>query len=313
MELHCFDSFGEFESAVVDVDLAVRLLGPRDGKWRIGNAHIDGITVQQGVELVPNLCEASGWPTHLLLLISGGHPSPTWLNGVPFSPDTVGVLAPRQGFVFRAAGPNAWVSIALPLSSPLFHADDEAGHVLRQWCQSTKMVPVAPSAIQALRRVALAAVGARVPRATGRAAIETAIIGLVASRREQAKAIGRPSVSPHGLCDATLGLFRSIDDGGVPGSGRFDSLPIGARSLNSFFHHCFGQGPAQYLQLRRLHAIHAVLKDLGSHAVSITDIFERHEYSYSTYALARYRAVFGETPSNTRARAVGTASARLTP
>lgn len=301
--LHHFDSFEEFESAVIDVDLRVRLLGPHDGKWQIGHVDIDGITVQQGVEVVPNLCEASGWPTHLMLLISTGHPCPTWLNGVSFAPDTLGVLAPRQGFVFRAAGPNTWVTIALPLASSLFHADNEIGEVLRRWCQSTSMVAFAPGALQSLQYAALVAADARTPGVAGRALIEAALTELIASHRKQTKAIGRPSVSPHNLCDATLSLFRSIDNGRAIDAEQFDGLPIGARSLNSFFNHCFGQGPAQYLQLRRLHAIRAVLQDLGNHATSIADIFERQGYSYSTYALARYRAVFGETPSSTRVRA----------
>jgi len=303
MKLHHFDSFDEFESAVVDVDLKVRLLGPHDGKWQIGHVDIDGITIQQGVEAVPNLCEASGWPTHLMLLISEGHPSPTWLNGVPFARDTLGILAPRQGFVFRAAGPNSWVTIALPLSLPLFQADNEVGDVLRHWCQSTRTVVCAPGAIESLRCAALAAADASTSRASGRALIEAAVIDLIVSRRQKTKAMGRPGVSPHGLCDATLDLFRSVDDRFVRGVDQLDSLPVGARSLNNFFHQCFGQSPKQYLQLRRLHAIHTVLKDLGNHAVSITDIFEQQGYSYSTYALARYRAVFGETPSNTRVRA----------
>ncbi|CAB3868708.1 hypothetical protein LMG2828_02865 [Achromobacter piechaudii] len=99
MELHRFESFEEFQDAVVNADLAVRLLGPHDGKWRIGHLDVDGITVQQGIEAVPNLCEASGCPSHLMFLISEGRQSPTWLNGVPFAHDTLGVL-PRHGVLF---------------------------------------------------------------------------------------------------------------------------------------------------------------------------------------------------------------------
>lgn len=294
MELRRFDSFGEFESAVVDVDLKVRLLGPRDGRWQLGHADVDGITVQRGVESVPNLCEASGWSTHLMLLLSAGRPVPTWLNGVPFGEGKVGVLAPGQGFVFRAAGPNEWMTIALPLASRLFEADDETGETLRGWTQSTRMVEAAPVGIEQLQHAALLASDPSIPRTTGSALIENALVALVQSRREQAANLGRPGVSPHAMCDTTLSLL------GVMELDPLADMPIGPRSLRSFFKKCFGLGPAQYLHLRQLHAIHEALRDKHERFTSIAETFDRHGYAYSSYALARYYSIFGELPSVTR-------------
>lgn len=294
MELLRFESFGEFESAVIDVDLKVRLLGPRDGRWLLGHADVDGITVQRGQESVPNLCEASGWPTHLMLLLSAGRPVPTWLNGVPFSAGKVGVLAPGQGFVFRAAGPNEWMTIALPLASRLFETDDETGRILRGWSQSARMVEAAPGAIGQLRRAALLASDSRIPRAIGRALIENAVASLVQSRRPLAANPGRPGVSPHAMCDTTLRLLEGMD------LDRLADMPISPRAQRSFFKKCFGLGPAQYLHLLRLHAIHEALQDLPDSLASIAETFDRHGYAYSSYALARYCAIFGELPSATR-------------
>lgn len=301
MELHRFESFGEFQSAVADVDLKVRLLGPQDGRWQLGHADVDGISVQRGVEAVPNLCEASGLPTHLIFLLSPGRPSPTWLNGVPFSAGKVGVLAPSRGFVFRAEGPNEWTAVALPLASCLLHTDNETGRVLREWSRSTRMLDATPSAVQRLERAALIAADPRTPRATGRSLIENAIVDLVHARSPQSAAVGRPGTSPHALCDATLSRFVLLEKGHVD-DGCLDGLPIGPRSLRSFFHNCFGLGFVQYLHLRRLHAVHAALLDAHLNAVSIAETFERHGYAYSSYALARYRAIFGEVPSATRER-----------
>ncbi|WP_176438912.1 helix-turn-helix transcriptional regulator [Achromobacter denitrificans] len=294
MELCRFESFEEFESAVVDVDLKVRLLGPRDGRWRLGHADVEGVTVQRGLESVPNLCEASGWPTHLMLLLSAGRPVPTWLNGVPFGEGKVGVLAPRRGFVFRAAGPNEWMTIALPLASRLFEADDETGQVLRGWSLSTRMVEAAPDAIEQLQHAALLASDARTPRAIGSALIENAVAALVQSRRRQTANPGRPGASPHAMCDATLSLLNTA------GLDRLADMKISPRSQRSFFKKCFGLGPAQYLHLRRLHAIHEALQDARGNPASIAETFDRHGYAYSSYALARYYAIFGVLPSITR-------------
>lgn len=304
MELRRFESFGEFENAVVDVDLKVRLLGPRDGRWRLGHADVDGINVQRGLESVPNLCEASGWPTHLMLLLSAGRPVPTWLNGVPFGEGKVGVLAPGQGFVFRAAGPNQWMTVALPLASRLFETDDETGQILRGWSQSTRMVEAAPGAIEQLQHAALLASDARTPRANGSALIENAIAALVLSCRRQTSSLGRPGASPHAMCDTTLSLLNMMD------LDRLADMSISPRSQRSFFKKCFGLGPVQYLHLRRLHAIHETLQDARESPVSIAETFERHGYAYSSYALARYCAIFGERPSTTRQGAESSPASR---
>ncbi|WP_313378059.1 helix-turn-helix transcriptional regulator [Achromobacter insolitus] len=295
MELRHFGSFGEFENAVIDVDLKVRLLGPRDGRWRLGHSDVGGITVQRGMESVPNLCEASGWSTHLMFLLSAGRPVPTWLNGVPFGECKVGVLAPGKGFVFRAAGPNEWMTIALPLASRLFLADDETGETLRGWAQCTRMVEASPDAIEHLQRAALLASDALMPRATGSALIENAVVALVQSRRRQAANLGRPGFSPHAMCDTTLSLLGEME------LDRLAGMPISARSQRSFFKKCFGLGPAQYLHLRQLHAIHEALQDKRRSLGSIAETFDRHGYAYSSYALARYYSIFGELPSATRA------------
>lgn len=301
MELQRFESFGQFENAVVNVDLKVRLLGTKDGRWRLGHTDVGGITVQQGMETVPNLCEASGWPTHLMFLLSPGRPSATWLNGVPFADGKVGVLAPRRGFVFRAEGPNEWTTIALPLASWLLNADNEAGRILRGWTRSTQMLDTTPSAIETLKHAALIASAPCTPTATGRLLIENAIVALVHSRRQRSAAIGRPAVSPHALCDATLDLF-DLMDGTASDADRLDGLPLGRRSLRSFFHNCFGLGPVQYLHLRRLHAIHWALLNAARGNASIAETFELHGYAYSSYALGQYRRIFGEAPSATRER-----------
>ncbi|MPS77727.1 MAG: AraC family transcriptional regulator [Achromobacter sp.] len=302
MELHRFESFEEFQDAVVNADLAVRLLGPHDGKWRIGHLDVDGITVQQGIEAVPNLCEASGCPSHLMFLISEGRQSPTWLNGVPFAHDTLGVLAPSRGFVFRAAGPNAWISIAVPISFPMFLADDEAGRILRHWCRATRMLSAPPAAIQNLRNAALLATRPGTSPVAGRALIEAALLALIKSRACPPRpAAGRPRISPHELCDSALQRFRDLDVM-AQRSDQWKNMPIGSRSLNSFFQHCFGLGPVQYLHLRRLHHIRAALRDMREPSATIADVFEWGGYPYSAYALSRYRAIFGEPPSETRAR-----------
>lgn len=307
MELFQFGSFGEYEAAVVDVDLKVRLLGPQDGGWRLGRADVGGITVQRGIEVVPNLCEAAVAASHFMFLISDAGPASAWLNGVALGPDKLAVLAPGRGFVFRADGPNSWVTIAIPLASPMLQADDEVGEVLRYWSRATSVLTANPAHIAALQRTALCAADSKMPGEAGRALIEKAIATMVFSRRPRPAPGGRPGASLHELCNATLTLFRAMDGDGRNSAG-YDGLSVGDRSLRTFFRHCFGLSPTQYLHLRQLHAVYAALASAAAGEWSIADIFERQGYPYSNYALTRYRALFGETPSATRRRFFDAAS-----
>ncbi|WP_454673883.1 helix-turn-helix domain-containing protein [Achromobacter pestifer] len=299
MKLHRLRSFEEYEAAVVNVDLNVRLLGPADGPWQIGHADIDGIVIQQGIETVANLCEASGSPAHLMFLISNGSPEPTWLNGVAFRPGLLGILAPGRGFVFRAIGPNRWMTIAIPLSSALFRGDDETAAVLRSWTRSTQMLQFEPILVEALHQAALVAAAPDTPPPAGRALMENAVAALIRARSVRTPMRGRPGMSRHEMCDATLEILR-VANGAKPDLVEFDRLSFSARSLRGFFQQCFGCGPTHYLHLRQLHAVYAALKGEAMRKASIAEIFDRESYPYSNYSLARYRAIFGESPSETR-------------
>lgn len=301
MDLHRFESFDAYADAIFDADARVFLLGSRDGGWGIGHLDVDGIDVQHGVAAVPNLCEGVGWPSHLTLLLSQPSPSPTWLNGVPFDQGSLGVVAPGKGFVFRAAGPNEWITIAVPVCSALFAGSGAAAQTLRQWARVAGIVNTDPLQLAALREAALMAMAPGCPPAIGRRLLEQRLSDLIASRTPNRRGNGRPGLPMPLLCETALTVFRKQGQA-VDVDGLCKGLRISARSLRDFSQACFGMAPGHYLCLRRLHDVYLDLSKGTDRRITVADCFLQHGYPYSTYAAARYRALFLETPSETRHR-----------
>ncbi|MFY0479882.1 helix-turn-helix domain-containing protein [Achromobacter marplatensis] len=301
MDLQRFESFDAYADAIFDADARVFLLGSRDGGWGIGHLDVDGIDVQHGIAAVPNLCEGVGWPSHLTLLLSQPSPSPTWLNGVPFNPGSLGVLAPGKGFVFRAAGPNEWITIAVPVCSALFAGGSAVAQTLRQWARVGDIVSADRLQLAALREAAFMSMAPACPPAIGRRLLELRLAHLIASRFPNRRGNGRRGSPMPLLCETALAVFRNHAHA-LDVDGLCKGLRISPRSLRDFSQACFGMAPGHYLRLRKLHAVYLDLATGADRRITVADCFLRHGYPYSTYAAARYRALFLETPSETRHR-----------
>lgn len=301
MNLHHFESFDSYAAALFDVDARVFLLESRDGGWRAGHLDVDGIDVQRAITVVPNLCEAVGWLTHLTLLLPPPSPGRTWLNGSPFNPESLGILAPGKGFVFRAAGPTEWITVALPLRSELFTGNGIVALTLRKWTSVAGMVKTDHHPLAALREATLMSMMPTCPPALGRRLIEQRLCDLIASRVPHDKSKGRPSLSLPLLCELALAFFRDPQQTTQVDELR-RRLKISERSLRGVFQACFGMSPGHYLCLRKLHDVYLDLAKSGDQHTTVADCFLRHGYPYSTYAAAQYHALFLETPSETRRR-----------
>jgi AraC-like DNA-binding protein len=301
MNLHHFESFDSYAQAILGAHARVFLLGPRGNGWRIGHLDVGGIDVQRGVAAAPNLCEATGRATHLTLLLSQPPSSATWLNGAPFSEDSIGILAPSRGYAFRAAGPNEWITIALPLGSDLFVGSGLTAQTLRRWTDAESMVHTDYLQVAALRDAAITSMAPSCPPEIGRRLIEQRLLDLIASRTPVERCRGRPSISMSKLCESALTVFRE-QNATAHVNDLCKALKISERSLRDFFLACFGMGPGHYLCLRKLHDVYLDLAKNGNPRMTVADCFLQHGYAYSTYAAAHYRKLFLETPSQTRHR-----------
>jgi AraC family ethanolamine operon transcriptional activator len=77
------------------------------------------------------------------------------------------------------------------------------------------------------------------------------------------------------------------------------ALRVSRRSLHRAFEDSLGIGPVTYLRRRRLSAIRSVLKRTDSTKISIGDVAFEYGFPEPGRFSAYYRALFGETPSET--------------
>jgi len=77
------------------------------------------------------------------------------------------------------------------------------------------------------------------------------------------------------------------------------ALRVPRRTLDRAFHEVFGMGPLTFLRHKRLCAVHAILKDRRPGDVTITDVALRQGFLDSERFRRHYRALFGESPSQT--------------
>jgi AraC-like DNA-binding protein len=80
------------------------------------------------------------------------------------------------------------------------------------------------------------------------------------------------------------------------------ALGVAERSLRSYCEEHLGMGPIRYLALRRMHLVHRALRRAESSQTTITRVVTDHGFwELGRFAVA-YRALFGESPSETLRR-----------
>jgi AraC-like DNA-binding protein len=89
------------------------------------------------------------------------------------------------------------------------------------------------------------------------------------------------------------------------------TLKVSRRSLHRAFTDTLGIGPSAYLRRRRLSAIRSILSRCDTASISIGDLAFEYGFPQTGRSAAYYRALFGETPSETlRSTSVSTRSVR---
>ena len=74
---------------------------------------------------------------------------------------------------------------------------------------------------------------------------------------------------------------------------------VSERTLRDAFHHYFGVGPVQYLNMRTLHQIRRALKTADPSRVTVSEIATQFGVWHFGRLAQDYRFLFGELPSQT--------------
>lgn len=82
-----------------------------------------------------------------------------------------------------------------------------------------------------------------------------------------------------------------------------EALGVPSRSIHTAFSAVYGMGPHQFLQLRRLNLVHRALREARGDARLVKTIALDHGFWHLGRFAQQYKRLFGETPSETLARA----------
>jgi len=112
----------------------------------------------------------------------------------------------------------------------------------------------------------------------------------------------RPS-EPLGSCHEAVEraetYLRAHLDTQVPLSRLCRVVGVSERSLRNAFYTVHGIGPKRWILAERLAGVRRVLRAVGTAPITITNVAIDHGFNELGRFAGRYRAAFGETPSQT--------------
>jgi AraC-like DNA-binding protein len=215
----------------------------------------------------------------------------------------------------RSAGSASWGSMSLPIGMWSETLAMLAGRDLASPRQPTTLVP-SPVAMANLQRLHAAcctlAADAPVLLTNPEAArgIEQALIGAMADCLGGAD--GPKERTGSHLHARVMDRFRALveenADRALYTAEISAAIGVSGRTLRSCCREHLGMGASQYLLLRRLHLAHHALRKSAPHAITVTQAATRYGFWELGRFSVRYKALFGETPSQTLHRESGRAA-----
>ncbi len=121
----------------------------------------------------------------------------------------------------------------------------------------------------------------------------------------QLKLQGRPKFSREEIIRRSKNLLEEREGEPLLVGELAAGVGVGERTLRTAFNEYFGVGPVRYLQLRQLNQVHRALRAADPEAVTVSDVLLRHGVWELSRFARRYRRLFGELPSQTLRRKVG--------
>lgn len=185
---------------------------------------------------------------------------PSWIDQRPMTNQSIIPLANPEGGAFRD-----WL-FALFNSQPMIHSLESS-----------------PEQSMAFREQLLIGLGKVLDLG----------IGLQGSQRRAAKSVGRFETLKKACDVIEQHLSEKISPTEIAGS-----LAINVRSLQRAFGDVLGMTAYQYVQIRKLHAVHRELRLASTHA-TVSSTAMKYGFTELGRFSVRYRELFGQRPSDT--------------
>jgi AraC family ethanolamine operon transcriptional activator len=306
MRSQVFHDFDAFAESVRDVDSKMLLRNPKERVWTTSSVDLGPIDVQFAKLGSGNIAQgqlrSDGYMLYLPLTKGIEHTA----NGAVLQSNSFAILEPGCEFCVSTKVEHDWCGAFIPAN--LLEDGADLTVSATKACRGTRPNRQAVDQFRAaLFQIFTAANNGhfeQTPAATSAAQEVLKIANLVVGAKQTVISHheGRPNIPRREIIRSSLELLDQQPNTLLSVRDLAAAASVSERTLRAVFNEYFGVGPVRYLQLRRLHQIHRVLKSADPKAVSVGQVLVDHgEWALGRFA-SRYRQLFGELPSETLRR-----------
>jgi len=315
-------SFDDYSTAVRQAVLSFVLTQPEEDNWWLEYVAGQTTTVQFGSDGGASIADGIAMEGAYILI--GRHfPSAAdiSINGEVIGPEDFVLLPPGARFIFSANRSRSWLSVSLPRE--LVEAIWLSNSKIKSRLLDRRPLLVAVSASDR-REFVERAEHTRSCHIKGDSELaqqdaEARLLDISRSILSNDRVVDRAGLDSQGLkaLDAVSRALLSLHSGQFGDHWYVDDLASAAevqpRTLLRSFHRVVGMGPVRYLRFRQLNAIRRQLLSVTNDAMTVTQIMQSNGSSDMGRASGAYKALFGESPSETMRQAPSRANGSKSP
>ena len=308
VQIQEFHDFEAFSHSIRGVESKMLSRNPKQRTWSINSVALGGIDLQLGRLGSGNIAQGQLRPDGYIFYAPLTSTAQYVVNGAVLEMNSFAILEPDCEFCVSTETEHEWLTASIPCE----YLPQSRLNSLSRSCSVSSSNGLLASQFRNITeqifRVAARHPGFESSLAAKRALAELVrICALIAGEQQpiESHPDGRPRYSRETIIRRSMELIES-NRSQLQDWPDVKHLAINAsvseRTLRESFKEFFNIGPCEYLQLRKLHEIHNVLRAAKPDESSVSEILLEHgEWAFGRFA-ARYKALFGNLPAETLRR-----------
>jgi AraC family transcriptional regulator, ethanolamine operon transcriptional activator len=302
--MRVFTDYDQFADALGAVSGRFIPTAPSRADWWINGRHVGRLKLQEVQIGAPSSFAGDGAGGVLSIGIPISDPTAIRIDGQTLVDDSFIVQRAGQPVTYCAKGPTTWACLTMPLGADCCYPG------ILEWAARPGQAHFR-SRRSALRRVTLLvrwlctdheAIDLRDHEAVTVA--EQDVLAAVAelmrtSSSSHGATVGRPRLDREQLMARCLAVLRENESQPVQVTDLRGAAQVSERTLRSVFVEYFGVAPGRFLKAHQLYEINRALRSAENGFETVSAIASRFGVCDFSLFARNYRALYGESPSET--------------
>jgi len=300
--MQVFTDYDQFADALGALSGRFIPTAPSQADWWINGRGVGRVKLQQLQIGAASSFAGDGVEGLISIGIPISDPTAISINGQTLGDDSFIVHRPGQPLTYCAKVPTTWACLAIPLDPNCYPGILDWAAPGQAHFRSRRSV---------LRRVTLlvrwlctdpGAINARDPQAI--AVAEQDVLAAVAELLRTSSgthngSVGRPRLDRDQLMARCLAVLRENEFHPIQVTDLCGAAQVSERTLRSVFVEYFGVGPGRFLRAHQLYEINRALRTVQNGVETVSAIASRFGVCDFSLFARNYRAMYGESPSET--------------